>query len=43
VSYLLGADLLIAVIALKTGATLVTNNTRHFEGLGLAVENWTSL
>jgi predicted nucleic acid-binding protein len=35
------ADLLIAVIALKAGATLVTNNTRHFEGLGLTVENWT--
>ena len=35
------ADLLIAVIALKTGATIVTNNTRHFEGLGVAVENWT--
>jgi predicted nucleic acid-binding protein len=34
------ADLLIAVIALKTGATLVTNNSRHFEGLGVAVENW---
>ena len=34
------ADLLIAVIALKTGATLVTNNARHFEGLGLTIENW---
>jgi tRNA(fMet)-specific endonuclease VapC len=36
------ADLLIAVAALKTGATLVTNNTRHFSDLGLAMENWTS-
>jgi len=36
------ADLLIAVIALKTGATLVTNNTRHFSGLGLKLENWRS-
>jgi predicted nucleic acid-binding protein len=35
------ADLLIAVMALKAGATLVTNNTRHFEGIGLTVENWT--
>jgi predicted nucleic acid-binding protein len=34
------ADLLIAVVALKTGATLVTNNVRHFDGLGLTVENW---
>lgn len=32
------ADLLIAVTALKSGAVLVTNNTRHFEGLGLAME-----
>ena len=35
------ADLLIAVAALKIGATLVTNNTRHFEGLGVPLENWT--
>ena len=34
------ADLLIAVTALKTGAILVTNNTRHYEGLGLTLENW---
>jgi predicted nucleic acid-binding protein len=33
------ADLLIAVTALKAGAVLVTNNTRHYEGLGLAMEN----
>src|SRR5438128_1882932 len=36
------ADLLIAVTALKAGAVLVTNNTRHFEGLGLVIENWTA-
>ena len=36
------ADLLIAVTALKAGATLVTNNTRHFEGPGLMLENWAS-
>jgi tRNA(fMet)-specific endonuclease VapC len=35
------ADLLIAVAALKVGAVLVTNNTRHFQNLGLTVENWT--
>jgi tRNA(fMet)-specific endonuclease VapC len=35
------ADLLIAVTALKTGAVLVTNNLRHFDGLGLTLENWT--
>jgi predicted nucleic acid-binding protein len=34
------ADLLIAVAALKTGACLVTNNTRHFDGLGVIVDNW---
>lgn len=34
------ADLLIAVTALKTEAVLVTNNTRHFESLGLTLENW---
>jgi tRNA(fMet)-specific endonuclease VapC len=36
------ADLLIAVTALKADAILVTNNTRHFEGLGLLLENWAS-
>lgn len=34
------ADLLVAVTALKTGATLVTNNINHFGGLGLTLENW---
>jgi predicted nucleic acid-binding protein len=34
------ADLLIAVTAFRTGATLVTNNVKDFEGLGVAVENW---
>lgn len=34
------ADLLIAVTALKTGAVLVTNNTVHFQDLGVALENW---
>ena len=34
------ADLLIAVCARKTAATLVTNNTRHFEGLVVTMENW---
>ncbi len=34
------SDLLIAVGALQSGATLVTNNTDHFEDLGIEVENW---
>tara|TARA_Y100000588_G_C14074340_1_gene847264 strand:+ start:674 stop:1108 length:435 start_codon:yes stop_codon:yes gene_type:complete len=35
-------DLLIAAHALALGATLVSNNTRHFRRIrGLAVENWT--
>lgn len=34
------SDLLVAVTARSTGAILVTNNTRHFEGLGLTLENW---
>lgn len=37
------ADLLIAAQAMELGATLVTNNERHFrlfEPLGLTVENW---
>lgn len=34
------ADLLIAVTALKAGAVLVTNNTRHYADLGLTLENW---
>jgi tRNA(fMet)-specific endonuclease VapC len=36
------ADLLIAVTARRAGAVLVTNNTRHFEGMGLTLENWSS-
>ena len=34
------ADLLIAVSALRHDAVLVTNNQRHFNGLGLILENW---
>jgi len=34
------ADLLIAVTALRQDATLVTNNTGHFTGLGLRLEDW---
>jgi tRNA(fMet)-specific endonuclease VapC len=34
------SDLLIAVTALTSGAVLVTNNQRHFEDLGLTLENW---
>jgi tRNA(fMet)-specific endonuclease VapC len=34
-------DMLIAAHAIALGATLVTNNTRHFaRAAGLAVENW---
>lgn len=34
-------DVLIAAHALAAGATLITNNTRHFTRVdGLAVENW---
>ncbi|MBW3623548.1 MAG: PIN domain-containing protein [Armatimonadetes bacterium] len=35
------ADLLIAVTALKTGSVLVTNKERHYQDLGLTLENWT--
>jgi len=35
-------DLLIAISALKEQATLVTNNTRHFEGLGVPLVNWSA-
>ena len=35
------ADLLIALSAKKAGAVIVTNNTRHFSGLGGVLENWT--
>jgi tRNA(fMet)-specific endonuclease VapC len=34
-------DLLLAILARKHGAVLVTTNTRHFEGLGLILEDWT--
>lgn len=35
------ADLIIACICLDSGATLVTNNTRHFKNVpGLALQNW---
>jgi len=34
------SDLLIAIHARRRGATVVTNNERHFEDLGVAVENW---
>ena len=35
------AVLLIAAQAITRGYTLVTNNTKHFEGIdGLAIENW---
>lgn len=35
-------DLLIAISALKEQATVVTNNTRHFEGLGVPLVDWTA-
>ncbi|HKH43754.1 MAG TPA: PIN domain-containing protein [Thermoanaerobaculia bacterium] len=34
-------DLLLAVLARKWNATLVTTNTRHFTGVGIALEDWT--
>ncbi|HYU31452.1 MAG TPA: PIN domain-containing protein [Thermoanaerobaculia bacterium] len=34
-------DLLLAVLARKWNATLVTANTQHFTGLGIALEDWT--
>ena len=35
------ADLLIAAQAISRDCTLVTNNTKHFEGIeGLSLENW---
>lgn len=34
------SDLLIAIHARRRGATVVTNNERHFENLGVSVENW---
>jgi predicted nucleic acid-binding protein len=34
-------DLLLATLARKWNAVLVTSNVRHFEGLGVALEDWT--
>jgi tRNA(fMet)-specific endonuclease VapC len=34
------ADLLIAVTAITQDAVLVTHNTRHFEGLGARLADW---
>ena len=34
-------DLLLAVLARRWGAVLVTSNTRHFEGLDLRLDDWT--
>jgi predicted nucleic acid-binding protein len=36
-------DLLLAILARREGAVIVTSNTRHFEGLGVALEDWTLL
>lgn len=33
-------DLLLTVLALKHDAVLVTSNTRHFEGLDIALADW---
>lgn len=33
-------DLLIGTFALRRNATVVTDNTRHFERLGVTLENW---
>lgn len=33
-------DLLLAVLARKQEAVLVTSNTRHFEGLDIPLEDW---
>lgn len=35
-------DLLLAVVAMKEKAVLVTTNVRHFEGLGLPLQDWMS-
>ncbi len=35
-------DLLIAVTARQEGAVLVTGNVRHFEGLGISLQDWTT-
>jgi len=34
------ADLLIGVYALRRGATIVTDNERHFTSFGTTIENW---
>jgi predicted nucleic acid-binding protein len=34
------ADILIGAYAMRHGAVVVTRNTRHFEYLGVATENW---
>lgn len=34
-------DLLLAVLARKWSAVLVTTNTRHFANLGIPLEDWT--
>jgi predicted nucleic acid-binding protein len=36
-------DLLLAVLALKHDAVLVTSNTRHFEGLNISLIDWTQV
>jgi len=33
-------DLVLAILGRREGAVIVTSNTRHFEGLGVAVEDW---
>jgi tRNA(fMet)-specific endonuclease VapC len=33
-------DLLLAILARKHEATLVTNNTKHFQDLGISLEDW---
>jgi predicted nucleic acid-binding protein len=35
------ADVLIAGFAASRSATLVTANEKHFQGLGIPIENWT--
>jgi predicted nucleic acid-binding protein len=34
-------DLLLAILARKHDAVLVTSNTRHFESLGISLADWT--
>jgi predicted nucleic acid-binding protein len=33
-------DLLIAVLARREGAVLVTSNVKHFQGLGIELQDW---